>query len=176
MTTPLTAAAIAAADAYIPEGVTQFYWVPYVTGSPGIADITAPTLAELNAASVVDLTDEIAAMGNWGVTSAAVDKPNLKSRFVPNVPGLITIDGPTLSVYLSQTDDVADVRSILPRDTPGQIVKFPEGAIEGYTCDIFDVTVASISKPTALGGTVAVAEITFTVTAEPAENVVVPSA
>lgn len=160
---------IPSAVRYIPEGVTEFYFLTAVT------DYTAPTRAELDAGTAWNLTDQIAAMGNWGVTSAAVDAPDLKSKFVPTVNGLITIDGPTLSVYLSQTADATDIRSILPRDTVGWIVKFPEGDTSGYTMDIFPVTVASLSKPTALGGTVAVGELTFTVTAEPAENVTVPA-
>jgi hypothetical protein len=163
----MAATPISATTRYIPEGVTHFYWLT------ACADISAPTRSELDAG--VDLTPEVAAMGNWGVTSAAVDAPDLKSRFVPQVPGLITIDGPTLSVYLSEEDDAADVRSVLPRDTEGFMVKFPEGDVSGNTLDVFPCKVASLAKPTALGGTVAVAELTFTVTAEPAENVTVPA-
>jgi hypothetical protein len=163
----VTATPITATVRYIPESVTQFYWLT------ACANISAPSRAELDAG--IDLSPEVAAMGNWGVTSAAVDAPDLKSRFVPQVPGLITIDGPTLSVYLSETDDVSDVRSVLPRDTAGFMVKFPEGDVAGNTCDVFPSKVASLSKPTALGGTVSVAELSFTVTGEPAENVVVPA-
>jgi hypothetical protein len=163
----MVATPISATTRYIPESVTHFYWLT------ACADISAPTRDELDAG--IDLTPEVAAMGNWGVTSAAVDAPDLKSRFVPQVPGLITIDGPTLSVYLSEDNDAADVRSVLPRDTPGFMVKLPEGDITGNTMDVFPARVASLSKPTALGGTVAVAEVTWTVTAEPAENIAVPA-
>lgn len=163
----MVATPISATVRYIPEGVTHFYWVT------SIASISAPTRAELDAGK--DLTPEIAAMGNWGVTSAPANAPDLKSKFIPTVNGLISIDGPTLSVYLSETGDVSDIRSVLPRDTKGFVVKFPEGDIAGNTMDVFPATVASLSKPTALGGTVAVGELTFTVTAEPAENVVVPT-
>jgi hypothetical protein len=163
----MVATPISATSRYIPEGITQFYWLT------ACADISAPTRAELDAG--VDLSPEVAAMGNWGTTSASADAPDLKSRFVPQVPSLITIDGPTLSVYLSQDDDVADVRSVLVRDAAGFIVTFPEGDTPGNLMDIFPCRVASLEKPTALGGTVAVGEATWTVTAEPAENVVVPA-
>lgn len=163
----MTATPISATVRYIPEGVTHFYWVTTM------ASYLTPTRAELDAG--VDLTPEVAAAGNWGTTSAAVDAPDLKSKFISTVPGLITIDGPTLSIYLSETGDASDVRSVLPRDTAGYLVKFPEGDVAANTMDIFPAKVAALSKPTALGGTVAVAELTFTVTAEPAENVAVPA-
>jgi hypothetical protein len=161
----MAATPIAGSLRYIPEGVRHFY---YLTA---IADITAPTRTELNAGT--DLTPEVAGFGNWGLTSSAVDTPDLVSRFVTNIPGLVTADGPTISMYADSTS--ADVRTLLPRDTAGFIVVFPEGDVSGHGMDIFPVKVLAAEKMASLGGNPATVDLTFSVTLEPQENVTVPS-
>lgn len=161
----MVATPIGTTSRYIPEGVRHFYYVP------AVADLSSPTRSELDAGT--DLTPEVNAFGNWGLTSAAVDTPDLASRFTSSVPGLITVDGPTINMYAS--DDSDDVRSLLPRDTEGFIVSFPEGDVTGHTMDVFPVKVASAEKTASLGGNPALVELTFTVTSEPSENVVVPA-
>jgi hypothetical protein len=161
----MAATPIAGSLRYIPEGVRHFYYCP------AIATIASPTRTELNAGT--DLTPEVASFGNWGVLGAEVQTPDLASRFVPSVPGLISVDGPTIGMYADSTS--ADVRTLLPRDTAGFIVVFPEGDIATRKMDVFPVKVLSAEKQAALGGTPATIEITFSVTKLPAENVTVPA-
>lgn len=161
----MAATPIAGSLRYIPEGVRHFYYCP------AIANIAAPTRSELNAGT--DLTPEVAGFGNWGLTSSAVDTPDLASRFTTNVPGLVTADGPTISMYADSTS--ADVRSLLPRDTAGFIVVFPEGDVSGHGMDVFPVKVLAAEKMASLGGNPATIDLTFAVTLEPAENVTVPA-
>lgn len=159
----MPATPIAASSRYIPEGVTHYYFVTT------IASYTAPTRAELNAGT--DLTPEIAATGNWGITSALVDAPDLATLFTAQVSGKITVDGPTIDMYADSTS--ADVRTLLPRGTTGYIVKFPEGDVTGRKMDIFPVKVTAQPKPTNLGNP-SVINLQFAVTKVPAENVAVP--
>jgi hypothetical protein len=160
----MAATPIAGSLRYIPEGVRHFYYCP------AIASIAAPTRTELNAGT--DLTPEVAGFGNWGLTSSAVDTPDLASRFTPNIPGLVTADGPTISMYADSTS--ADVRTLLPRDTAGFIVVFPEGDVAGQGMDVFPVKVLAAEKMASLGNPATI-DLTFAVTLEPEENVTVPS-
>lgn len=161
----MTATPISASTRYIPEGVRHFYWVP------SIANKAAPTRSELDAGT--DLTPEINTEGTWDITATDVATPDLASRFTSNVPGLIAANNTTINMYAS--DDSTDVRQLLPRDTNGFVVMFPEGDVAGRTMDVFPVRVASAAKPTQQGGNPATVDLTFSVTGQPAENVIVPT-
>ena len=154
---------ISASDRYIPEGVTQFYWV--VT----MANYLAPSRAELNAGT--NLTPEVAASGNWAITSNAIDTPDLATLYTSQISGKITTDGSTLNMY--SDDNQADARSLMPRGTVGYVVKFPGGDITGRKMTVFPVKVGSAGEPTAFGNPT-VLEFQYYVSKIPAENITVP--
>ena len=159
----MAAPAITASSRYIPEGVTHYYFVS------SIANPASPTRAELNAGT--DLTNEIAATGNWGIVSGSIDAPDRGSLFTAQIGGKVTIDGPTIDMYADSTS--TDVRILLPRGTTGFVVKFPEGDVTGRKCDVFKVKVLAQAKPTALTNP-SVVQLQFAVLASPNENVTVP--
>lgn len=159
----MVAPPISASSRYIPEGNTHFYFVA------AIANYNSPTRAELNAGT--DLTPEIASTGNWGIISNSLDAADLATLFTPQISGKVTIDGPTINMYADSTSN--DVRTLLPRGTVGNIVKFPEGDVTGRKMDIFPVKALAQAKPTALT-TPSIIALTFAVTKIPAENVTVP--
>jgi hypothetical protein len=159
----MTAPPISASARYIPESVTHYYFVTTM------ASYLSPTRSELNAGT--DLTPEIATTGDWGITSAAIDTPDLATLFTSQIPGKITVSNATINMYADSTS--ADVRTLLPRGTTGFVVKFPEGDITGHKMDVFPVKVGSQAKPTALGNP-SVIQLAFYVTKIPAENVAVP--
>ena len=154
---------ISGSSRFIPEGTTVFYWVATM------ANYNAPTRAELNAGT--NLTPEVSSSGNWGITSNAVDTPDLATQFTSQIPGKITIDGSTLNMYSDVAQ--ADARSLMPRNTTGFIVKFPGGDVTAKKMTVFPVKVGSVSEPTAFG---APTELNFTyyVTKIPSENISVP--
>lgn len=166
----MPATPLSATTRYFPVGTTQFYFVA------SIANKAAPTRSELNAGT--DLTSEIdtTAITGWTTTTNPVEAPDLKSRFTSQVTGMITADASSLGFYLDE--DSVDVRSVLPRDTVGFIVRFTEGDDDGIsgtkTMDVFPVKVSSASKAsdTSKPGTIVVS---FVITSEPAENILVPS-
>lgn len=155
---------------YIPAGVRQYYWVKT------IANKAAPTRSELDAGT--DLTAEINAVDGFTTSSDSVDAPDLGTRFTSKVPGRITADDSSLTVYLDENAD-EDIRSVLARDDEGFVVQFPEGDDETtgttHLMDVFPVKVASVTIQTGTDdpGT---AQVTFTITSEPANNVPVPAA
>lgn len=155
---------IGASNRFIPEGTTSFYFVA------SVATYTAPTRAELNAGT--NLTPEIAEAGDWGITSGAVDTPDLATTYTSQIPGKISVDGSTLNMYSDVA--AADVRSLLPRNTAGYIVKFPGGDVAGRKMTVFPVKVGAIPEPTSFGNPTTI-NIQFYVTRIPAENVTVPA-
>ena len=159
----MAATPIAASARYIPESVTHYYFVTT------IATYTSPTRGELNAGT--DLTPEIASTGDWGITSAAIDTPDLATLFTAQIPGKISVSNSTIDMYADSTS--SDVRTLLPRGTVGFVVKFPEGDVTGRKMDVFPVKVGSQAKPTSLGNP-SVIQLAFYVTKIPAENVAVP--
>jgi hypothetical protein len=154
---------ISASDRYIPEGATMFYWV--VT----MASYLAPSRAELNAGT--NLTPELESSGDWAITSAAIDTPDLATTYTSQIPGKISTAGSTLNMY--SDDNQADARTLMPRNSTGFIVKFPGGDITGRKMSVFPVKVGSAGEPTNFGAPT-VLNFTYYVTKIPAENVTVP--
>lgn len=163
----MPATPLSATSRFIEPGVTQYYWVPTILAATKI-----PTRIELNAGT--DLTGEIAEDGVEGfqVTSETVDAPDLGTRFTSKVSGRITAEDSSLTFYRS--DDSDDVRTLLPRDTEGFVVKFPEGDVATQTMDVFPVKVTAQPKPPG-GSDPAKIMIQFAVTSEPVENEAVPA-
>lgn len=160
----MPATPLAASTRYYPPGTRQVYWVP------SIASIAAPTRSELDAGT--DLTGEVAAMAGFDPTSATVDTPDLATRFTPQIPGAITVSASTITLYASE--DSQDIRQILPRDTSGFVVVFWEGDVAGRDMDVFPVRVTAAPKDPTMTNAGQVT-INFAITAEPAENIVVPA-
>ena len=148
---------------YVPPGTRKVYWVTT------IATYTAPTRAELNAG--IDLSNEIAAVNGFTVTSGTVPTPDLSSRFVPEIPGQITAPSSQLSFYASNTS--SDVRTVLPRDTAGFVVILWEGDITGQRMDVFPAKV-TVSAPNGNMQNPEQIDVSFSITKIPANNVVIP--
>jgi hypothetical protein len=160
----MVATPISASSRYIPPGTRQYYYVPTISNK------AAPTRSELDAGT--DLTGEVAEVSGFQTSSDSQETPDLGSRFTSKIPGRITADDSSITMYASE--DSQDVRQLLPRDTAGYIVQFPEGDTAGRTMDVFPVKVASAPKMTDIEDPAKI-EVQFTITAEPAENVTVPS-
>ncbi|MEU2924211.1 hypothetical protein ABZ636_03990 [Streptomyces sp. NPDC007251] len=159
----MAATPIAATSRYIPPGTTRYYWVA------SISNYTSPTRAELNAGT--DLTGEIAAVSGFATTSDQQDTPDLGSRFTSKIPGRITADNSSITMYLSSTS--SDVRTLLPRDTAGYVVILPEGDVTGQKMDIFPVKVTAQPKARDVENPAQIT-IEFSITKIPAENVTIP--
>lgn len=159
----MVATPIAATSRYIPPGTTRYYWVTT------IANYTSPTRAELNAGS--DLTAEVSAVSGFATSSDQQDTPDLGSRFTGKIPGRITADDSSITMYLSSNS--SDVRTLLPRDTAGYVVIFPEGDVAGQKMDVFPAKVTGQPKSRDVENPSTI-NIQFSITKIPAENVTIP--
>jgi hypothetical protein len=159
----MVATPITPTSRYIPPGTTRYYWVPT------IANKNAPTRSELNAGS--DLTAEIAAVSGFATSSDQQDTPDLGTRFVGKIPGRITADDSSITLYMSSTS--SDVRTLLPRDTAGFIAIFSEGDTAGLKYDVFPVKVTGQPKARDVENPAQIT-IQFSITSIPVENITVP--
>src|SRR5919108_4786636 len=151
---------------YRAKGKTKCYWVPV------IANLAAPTRAELNAG--VDLSPQIMDMDGWLIESGSIDTPDLASDFTGNIPGSTSVDDSSLTFYSDLNGD--DVRALLPRDTNGHIVWLHAGDIPGNaTTDAYPVRVGSLGKTVTIDEDASSIQVNFNITAEPEENLVIPA-
>ena len=148
------------------RGRSKTYWVEV------IADKAAPTRAELD--DGIDLTPQLMDASGWSVTSAQIETPNADTRYTETIPGVISAEESTITMYADTVG--ADARDIMPRDEVGFIVRLDGGDIEGNKCRVFPVTVSSVAVITSLnGGEADTLVFTYAITGEPAEGVDVPA-
>ncbi|UNZ20627.1 hypothetical protein [Streptomyces sp. 891-h] len=159
----MSATPIAAASRYFRRGVTKVYWVPTISAP------ASPTRVELDAGT--DLSDEVAAIDGWEVTSDTVETPALGSLFNGKINGTISADDSSLTLYADKTS--SDVRTLLPRGTTGYVVWMDEGDVAGQLMDVFPVQVVSVPKQREMDNPAQI-QVNFAVTREPEEDVTIP--
>lgn len=161
----MSATAISASTRYINKGVTRFVFCT------AVSDITAPTRSEIDAGT--DLSTQIMDLDGWKVESANVETPDLASTFTGSIPGSTSAGDSSLTMYADLGG--TDVRELLPRGTNGFMLIMDGGDVPGRTVDVFPVRVGSQGKSRSVDDDPAVIEVTFYITSEPSENVVIPS-
>ena len=142
----------------------------------GIATIQAPTRAELEAGT--NLTSEVADYSGFSKSADNVDAPDLGTRFVSQIVGQIKPADSSLVIWSDVSSD--DIRMVLPQDTSGFIVVFPEGdgPADGGSGTLMDVWPVKVSSESDEGKSTDPAQrtISFAITGEPAMNVTIPDA
>lgn len=151
---------------YIMPGVSKVYYLPAVNDP-----VAGPTRQEITAGT--DLSAEIADIAGFSTTTNMVDTPDLGSRFTSQIPGRVSAETSSLTIYADRGGD--DVSAVLPRDTEGYIYFMDGGDVPGDKADLFEVTVSSNSKTRSADGAV-VRVVTFAITTEPREGLVIPAA
>lgn len=162
----MAAPAIPASVRYTSRGFTKIYWVP------AISNISAPTRSELNVGT--DLSPQLMDSSGWTVTSEQIDAPDMATRFTSKIPGSITAEDSSLTLYASKNG--VDARSLMPQDTAGYIVILFGGDTAGNKMDVWPVTVASVAKTISVQGTDPdTLVISYSPSSVPAQNVTIPA-
>ncbi|WP_405149432.1 hypothetical protein OG589_14505 [Sphaerisporangium sp. NBC_01403] len=160
----MPATPITPASRFFRPGTTKCYWVV------SISNINAPSRPELNAGS--DLSKDIADIAGWMVSGQKIDTPDLNSTFVSNIPGLTSADESSITFYAGETG--VDVRSLMPRNTAGNIVWLDGGDVAGRKMDVFPVRILSVGKQRSMGAEAARITIQYAISSVPAEDVTIP--
>lgn len=162
----MPATSIAAPTKYTDRGVTDYVWMTTC------ANYLSPTRSEINAGTSLKLVVNDAS--GWNVNSEQIDTPNLADRFTTKIPGAISAEDSSLTVYSSKTG--TDAGTLMPQDSSGYVLVLHGGDVAGQKMDVWPVTVASVSRQMAIAGDAAnVKVITFSPTSVPAINVTIPA-
>lgn len=162
----MAATPIASTTRYTNPGVTKIYFCTTISNK------AAPTRSELNAGT--DLSGEVNAISGFTTTGDDVETPDMNSTFTSKIPGRTSADDSSITFYADVTG--ADARALLPRGTNGYIVIMDGGDVVGSLMDVYPIRVKSQGKPRSTDGKdPATVEIQMSITAEPAENVEIPS-
>jgi hypothetical protein len=160
----MPASAITPSVRYVRFGLTK------VVFAPAVANVLAPTRAEINAGT--DLSGEVESVSGFQVTSNFIETPDLATAFTGKLAARTTADDSSITMYASSTS--VDVRSLLPRGTTGFILWFDEGDVAGKKYDIYPITVGSAPKDRDLEAAARII-INVAITRTPTENATVPA-
>lgn len=162
----MAATAITPVSRYWPVGTTKWVWVPSIANY-----LVAVTRLEID--SGTDLSGEIADLDGWTVSSNQIDTPDVNSRFRSKIPGAIEAEDSSLTLYADPSG--SDVRTLLPRDATGYILRMDGGDVAGRKMSVFPVKVASQNKLMGTDEEAARIEVAFTITRIPAEDLTIPA-
>lgn len=120
-----------------------------------------------------DLSSEIAETSGWLSTGEQIDiPPDIGYRYASKIPGWLTTDDSSLSMYASR--DGKDARLLWRQATPysaptsGFICWLDGGDVTGYPMTVFPVTVRSVGVVRSASNPVLL-DVQFAVTAEPTD-------
>jgi hypothetical protein len=157
--------AITASTRYFLPGTTKVYILP------AVASMTVgPTRAELTAG--LDISEEIAAINGWQISSDNVPTADLGKRFVPQVSGRLNASDSGLTCWADVTG--ADIRAELVIDQETFVVFLDGGDVEDSPMDVYKAKVSSVGKPREIEGAGRI-DVKFSIRAF-AENLTVPAA
>lgn len=135
-----------------------------------IADIATPTRAEINAGT--DLTEEIADISGWSVTTGTIPTPGM-SRFTKQIAGRTTAEDSSITFYADLGGD--DIRTILARGDRGYVIFCDGGDVTGNLADVFPVVVKNVGKVRTMADQAHQLTVGFAISQVPAEDVVLPA-
>jgi len=160
---PITPNQPAAIVKYYAVGTTQVLWCA------SISNPAAPTFAELDGGT--ELTSVMSEPpAGFSVSTNFIDTPNLLERFTSQIPGRITTEASSITVYADKLS--VDLRTLMARDTSGFIV-VADGGLASAKGHVFAVTVGTVAPLRSADGA-GMLRFDFAITAEPDENVTLP--
>lgn len=145
--------------------------VSTITFAPAVADATAPTRVEIDAAT--DLSEAVAAINGFQFENSPIATPNLASAFTPQIEGEDTASNSSLDLYDDQTDET--IRTALAKGTDGFILLFPYGDVEASRMEVWPVKSLGVNDEWSLGNDAARTRVPFAVTSPPEQDVAIPA-
>lgn len=152
---------------FMRKGITRVYYCPT------IANLTAPTVAEITAGT--ELTSQIAEINGFTFTNNPIDTPDMGNAFVSKIPGEDTVDTSSFRFYEDKSSN--PIRTVLAKGTNGYIVFFPAGTVgasvaTGDKAEVWPVTIASNARTYSAGNEAASYMVVASNTAPPKDAVI----
>ncbi|HEX6516492.1 MAG TPA: hypothetical protein VF049_13045 [Nocardioidaceae bacterium] len=161
----MSATAITPSTRYFLPGTTKVIVVPTIANLA-----TGPTRAELDAGT--DVSEEVATINGWRITSENVATPDLGKRFNKQVTGRLSADDSSITFWADLTGQ--DVRETLTLDLETHVVFLDGGDVPASPMDAYKVKVGSVGKVREIEGAGRL-DIQFSIR-DYAENLAVPAA
>lgn len=133
----MSAPEITASTRYFLTGTTKVLFLPVVASMT-----TGPTRANINAG--LDISEEIASISGWNISSSSVATPDLGKRFTPQVNGRLTAADSGLTCWADKTGQ--DIRQEVALDQEVFVVFLDGGDVPGSPMDVYKSVVSSVGK------------------------------
>lgn len=148
------------------RGVTKF------VACPSVANLSAPTRAEITAGTVLT---GVTAISGFQITNSPVDTPDLDSRFTSNVPGEDKAGTSSLTFKDKRDAESQAIRTALAKDTQMVIVYMPYGDIAAERCECWPATSTGVNDVVDM---TKAAEflVGFAIPQPPVQNAAIPAA
>lgn len=139
---------------------------------PAVADISAPTVAEVNAGT--DLSPFINGITGFQYQNERIDTPVLSSSFNFQIDGPDTVSDSSIQC----TDDnggTTAARTLLPKGTSGFLMLMPYGRVPTKRGEVWPAKSTLIADEWSLGNDPARFDIGFAITGIPDQDVSIPA-
>ncbi len=127
---------------YIPSGKAK------VVFAPAVANIAAPTQAEINAGTVLTvaggtLIDGLESMEGWETAVNNIEVPDVQNTFDGEIPGRTKSSGAKTNHY--DNDAAATIRTALAEGTAGFMVIMRYGQTTGKRSEVYPCKVSALN-------------------------------
>ena len=156
-----------ATERFFQPGISKVYWIPTIAD----AETLIPTRAEIDAGT--DLSDEIANISGFTVTTAMISTPDYGKRFSGQISGRTSVAESSLSFHADRQGD--DVRTVLARGDRGFLLFADHGDALDMPADVYPAEVSSLGKVRSVTDTDLQLTVMFAITKQPAEDISLPA-
>lgn len=146
--------------------------VTVILAAPAVADISAPSRAEITAAT--DLSEDIADIAGWQLNNSPIPVPNLADSFTSQIEGEDTVADSSLTFYDRTSSDL--IRTTLAKGTEIFVIIMPYGDVPTERCQVYQTRSTGVNDEFSLGNDAARFAVGFAILDTPDLEAVIPAA
>lgn len=151
---------------FIRRGISRIIFLKAVTDPA-----KGPTRQEIKAGT--DITCWPSEISGFTTSSNSVEVPDLCSKFPKKIPGAMTMDDSSMTMY--EDLDSEEIETLFPEGEEGYIYFMPKGdKPASKSGELWKVQVASTSRNYTVGEDPATLVVNFTVTEAPIKGLAIP--
>lgn len=125
------------------RGISKIYWKAGTDTAP-------PSVDTVIGVGGVDLSDDIAEIAGFTLTSSTIPTPDLGSRYTKTIPGEDTTPDSSLTFYDTDASSNA-IRDALTKDAIGYVALLPYGNATGKRAEVWTVQVTGVNDQWTVG-------------------------
>lgn len=150
--------------------------------APAVANLAAPTRAEINAGTILTTPGSTAASGiasppsGFKLANEPIPTPNAAQAFDAQIVGVDRVDGNSAITFYDD-DTSTTKRTALAKGTAGFIIRMPYGDTPTKRCEVWPVVSTGVNDDTDIlnASGAATFEVGFSITSQPNQNAVIPA-